>query len=161
MGGGVLDFLRYKIGLDRKEAWAWLQERRLVDNETAPQGPATAPVTVPPNPSGPTFTKSDQLPLARGLWTASQQIPISPGHPARRWMAKRCLWRPELPMPSSVRWIPAKNPQFRGLHQGVGSIVVLMAAPSAWEGTWPELPGPAAVHLVIIDGDGMPGFRPS
>ena len=61
-------------------------------------------------------------------------------------------------MPSSVRWISAKNPQFRGLHQGVGSIVVLMAAPSAWEGACPGLPEPAAVHLVSIDGDGMPAL---
>ena len=162
VGGGVLDFLRYKIGLDRKEARAWLQERQLVDNETATQRPSAAPepapVTVRLHSSGQTSTKSDQRPLARGLWTASDQIPILPGHPARRWMAKRCLWRPELPLPSSVRWISAKNPLFRGLHQGVGCIVVLMAAPSALEGAWPELPEPAAVHLVSIDGDGMPAL---
>ena len=162
MGGGVLDFLRYKIGLDRKEAWAWLQERGLVDNETATQGPSTAPepapVAVPPNSLGQTSTKSDQRPIARDLWTASDQIPPLPGHPARRWMANRCLWRPELPLASSVRWIPATNSLFRELHQGIGSIAVLMAPPSAWEATWPKLPEPAAIHLVSIDGDGMPAL---
>ena len=162
VGGGVLDFLRYKIGLDRKEAWAWLQERRLVDNETAPQrhstAPEPAPVTVPPKSSEQMSTVSDQRPLARALWTASEQIPPLPGHPARRWMANRCLWRPELPLPSSVRWISAKNPLFRGLHQGIGSIAVCMAAPSAWEEAWPDLPEPAAVHLVSIDADGMPAL---
>ena len=162
VGGGVLDFLRYKIGLDRKEAWAWLQERGLVDNETATQGPSTAPepapVAVPPNSLGQTSTKSDQRPIARDLWTASDQIPPLPGHPARRWMANRCLWRPELPLASSVRWIPATNSLFRELHQGIGSIAVLMAPPSAWEATWPKLPEPAAIHLVSIDGDGMPAL---
>ena len=50
-----------------------------------------------PNSLGQKFAKSDQRPLVRDLWTASDQIPPLPGHPARRWMAKRCLWRPELP----------------------------------------------------------------
>ena len=162
VGGGVLDFLRYKIGLDRKEAWAWLQERRLVDNETAPQRPSTAPepapVAVPPNSSGQTSTKNDHRLLARDLWTASEQIPPLPGHPARRWMANRCLWRPELAQAGSVRWIPATNSLFRELHQGIGSIAVLMTTPSAWEATWPEPPEPAAVHLVSIDADGMPAL---
>ena len=73
-------------------------------------------------------------------------------------MADRCLWRPEPPLAASVRWISATNPLFRGLHQGTGSIAVLMSTPSAWEATWPELPEPAAVHLVSIDGDGMPAL---
>ena len=162
VGGGVLAFLRYKIGLERREAWAWLQERRLVDNETATQGHSTAPepseAAVPPKSSGQMSTKSDQRPLARALWTASEPIPALSEHPARRWMANRCLWRPELPLASSVRWISATNPLFRGLHQGTGSIAVPMAPPFAWEETWAELPEPAAVHLVSIDGDGKPAL---
>ena len=79
VGGGVLDFLWSKIGLDRKEAWAYLQERRSVDNQTAPQRPSTAPVpapvAVPPNSSGKRSTQSDPRPLARDLWTASEQFP--------------------------------------------------------------------------------------
>ena len=44
------------------------------------------------------------------------------------------------------------------MHQGIGSIAVCMAAPSAWEEAWPDLPEPAAVHLVSIDADGMPAL---
>ena len=35
-------------------------------------------------------------------------------------MAKRNLWRPELPLPPSLRWIPADAAVFRGSHSGVG-----------------------------------------
>ena len=57
----------------------------------------------------------------------------------------------EFPLPSAVRWIPASLTLFRGLHQGAGSIAVIMAPPEAWVGAWPAPPELAAIHPVNID----------
>ena len=170
--GGVLAFIEYQLGLEKREAWRWLQERHLVDSGApAPKASANAkkprPATIEPRSSRQTSTtkERDQQHLqkfARDLWASSEIIPPSPDHPARRWMAHRHLWRPELLLPSSVRWIPARSPLFRGLHQGAGSIAVLMAPPSAWEAAWPQNPELEAIHLVSIDEDGRPAFdRPA
>ena len=167
-GGGVLDFIEYHLGLERQQAWQWLQARRLVDSETPTQRtsatPKPTPATVQPRPSMQTSTtkqRDEQQRLrkfARDLWAPSELIPRSPDHPARRWLANRHLWRPELSLPSSVRWIPATSPLFKGLHQGAGSIVVLMAPPTAWETAWPHPPELEAIHLVSIDEDGRPAL---
>ena len=158
-GGGVLDFIESHLGLERQQAWQWLQARRLVDSETPTQRtsaiPKPTPATVQPRPSMQTSTtkqRDEQQRLrkfARNLWDTAEFVPPSQDHPTRRWMAHRHLWRPELPLPSSVRWIPATSPLFGGLHQGAGSIAVLMAPPSAWEAAWPQTPALAAIHLVL------------
>ena len=166
--GGVLDFLRYQLGLDRQEAWRWLQDHHMVDSETpvqkvpaAPRRPQ-APIQRPSSEQRKTRDQQRLRNFAQDLWAASVPISTSPEHPARRWMAHRTLWRPELPLPSSVRWIPATIPLFRGLHQGAGSVAVLMAPPEAWGTAWPQLPELAAIHLVSIDADGMPALdRPA
>ena len=89
-------------------------------------------------------------------WIRSQILPIadSHDHPIRRWMAKRNLWRPELPLPPSIRWIPADAPVFRGSHSGIGAIAFPLAPVEAWRAAYPETPSPAAVQLVCIDADG-------
>ena len=69
-------------------------------------------------------------------------------------MGKRNLWRPELPLPPSIRWIPADAPVFRGSHSGVGAIAFPLAPISAWRAAYPETPTPAAVQLVRIDAEG-------
>ena len=99
-------------------------------------------------------------PERRGMdalrWIRSQILPIADAHdhPTRRWMAKRNLWRPELPLPPSLRWIPADAPVFRGSHSGIGAIAFPLAPVSAWRAAYPETPSPAAVQLVCIDADG-------
>ena len=89
-------------------------------------------------------------------WIRRRILPIadSHDHPIRRWMDKRNLWRSELPLPPSLRWVPADAPVFRGSHSGIGAIAFPLAPISAWRTAYPETPSPAAVQLVCIDSDG-------
>ena len=89
-------------------------------------------------------------------WIRSQILPIADAHdhPIRRWMAKRNLWRPELPLPPSLRWIPADASLFRRSHSGAGAIAFPLAPVSAWRTAYPETPPPTAVQLVCIDAEG-------
>ena len=69
-------------------------------------------------------------------------------------MRRRNLWRPELPLPPSLRWIAADAPVFRRTHSGAGAIAFPLAPVSAWRASYPDSPSPTAVQLVCIDGDG-------
>ena len=52
-------------------------------------------------------------------------------HPARRWLAARHLWWPDLPqIPRAVRWLPRAS-RWQG-HEHVGAVVALAAAPLEW-----------------------------
>ena len=75
----------------------------------------------------------------------------------------RNLWRPELPAPGVIRWVPAAaHYQGRGPHTGAGSIIALMARLESWIAAWPALPRPQAVQLVAINADGTPAMdRPA
>ena len=96
----------------------------------------------------------DLRPHALRLWYHSVPILNSPEHPARLWIANRHLWRPELPIPGSVRWIGAEH-----LHrefQGAGAVIAIAAPPDAWTSSWPGLPEPSSVQLVYVARDGTP-----
>ena len=69
-------------------------------------------------------------------------------------MRRRNLWRPELPLPPSLRWIAADAPVFRRTHSGAGAIAFPLAPVSAWRASYPDIPPPSAVQLVCIDADG-------
>ena len=69
-------------------------------------------------------------------------------------MRRRNLWRDELPIPTSLRWIPADAPVFRRTHSGVGAIAFPLAHIDAWRRSYPEAPPPTAVQLVCIDAEG-------
>ena len=72
------------------------------------------------------------------------------------WLASRHLWRPELPLPGSVRWIDAEH-----LHrefQGAGAIIAMAAPPDAWTTSWPGLPDLSSVQLVYVDETGRPAI---
>ncbi len=141
-GGGVLDFLEQFAGLDRAQALAWLPGR-----------PALLPRRRTSHPTRPDTDARHRFDLARSQWASSKPIPTSPDHPARRWLARRKLWWPSLPLPPSVRWLDA-----RGTHTGAGSIIVLAAPPSAWADVWPQLPLPVGVQLVHLDAGGQPAL---
>ena len=47
--------------------------------------------------------------LARKKWASAAPIPTDSKHPARRWLAARHLWRPDLQLPPSVRWLQAEG----------------------------------------------------
>ena len=98
--------------------------------------------------------------IARRTWSQdSQPIPADPDHPARRWLAARNLWRPELPTPGALRWLPAAaHYQGRGPHTGAGSIIALAALPAAWTIAWPELPIPQSVQIIAVDAEGKPAL---
>ena len=75
------------------------------------------------------------------VWAETEAIPNDAGHPARRWIANRNLWWPEVEAPAALRWLPA--PRTRpGPHTGAGSLVALLANPTTWAEAWPRLPNP-------------------
>ena len=115
-------------------------------------------VTVRPRDSKRTSssTSRDLRPYALQLWHRSISFPNTPDHPARQWLAARQLWRPELPLPSSVRWIGTEH-----LHQdyaGAGAVIAMAASPATWLAAWPSLPEPSSVQLVYVDAHGSPAM---
>ena len=158
-GGGALELLRHYQGLDKPQALDWLRARGLLQDsrpESRPTRVENAGNRAPARKeqaSGPEPDVLQRIRWARSWWDASQPISTSPEHPARRWLANRRLWRPELPLPAAVRWAPAT-----GQHTGAGSIVALAAQPVAWAAAWPELPELTAVHLVQVDAHGQPAL---
>ena len=102
-------------------------------------GDATRP-PAPPD-SGP--PKPDR---ASALWADSRPVPLDPEHPARRWAARRHLWRLGDPWPEAVRWIPWRD--------GGGSLVACFAPVADWTEAHP--PTPTGVQLVHVGPDGLP-----
>ena len=80
--------------------------------------------------------------LARKKWASSAPIPTDSKHPARRWLSARHLWRPDLQLPPSVRWLQAEGPP------SVGGLLAAFAPPGQLE--------PSGVQLVSVDVDGRP-----
>ena len=76
------------------------------------------------------------------IWAETTAIPADAGHPARRWLAHRNLWRPEVEAPAALSWLPASRTR-PGPHTGAGSLVALLAKPTAWAEAWPSLAKPA------------------
>ena len=93
---------------------------------------------------------TDRIQMARGVWQKTSRRLLTedtdrtgPGglaerrywaketdHPAWHWLNARNLWRPEFPLPSCLRWLPASaHWPGRGQHTGAGSIVALAALP--------------------------------
>ena len=68
----------------------------------------------------------------------------------------RNLWRPEIPVPGPLRWLPADRHGNRTGHTGAGSIVALASPPATWSDAWPQLPTPRAVQLIAVHQDGRP-----
>ena len=105
--------------------------------------------------SEPTPKAQDLRPYALRLWQHSVPIPNSPDHPTRLWLASRQLWRPELPLPGSVRWIGAEQHLHREF-QGAGAVIAIAAPPAAWLTSWSGLPDLSSVQLVYVAADGTP-----
>ena len=136
--GGALDLVMRETGLDQPAAFEWLRSRGLVD-ATERRVPASAATN--PNARGSSERAGDRQPVRRNtadygrhLWRSSQTIPTDPGHPARRWLARRNLWRPDLPLPAAVRWLP----DYDRRHTGAGALVAVAAPPAAWLAAWPN-----------------------
>ena len=164
-GGGAIDLVQHLQGLDRPAALAWLQARGYLErhpSREAPRGPENRFLT-PDRPRLPQPTKKTSksapggIPWHSRVWGDAGPIPLNPEHPARRWMAARNLWRPEISSPGLLRW-HASDPR----HTGAGNILALIANPAAWTASWPELPPPQAVQSIAVDGKGGPALdRPA
>jgi hypothetical protein len=142
-GRGAVSLVGYLLGLDRNNSLDWLRQSGHLSNrlpDRALRKPTAASVKK---------TSTDRSAVARSIWASGTAIPREEAHPARRWFDNRHLWRPELPTPPMLRWRAADS-----RHTGAGSIVVLLAAPTAWTNRWPSLPEPTAVQMIAIDDGG-------
>ena len=167
VGGGVRALVEHVEVLDRAEALAWLRERGLLPVGVGPSGrvgpgarqtssshrragPRVSEQGLPPEnrstgrtgPGFPPDDPSERRKVAEGYWLRSTAIPASPEHPARRWLARRHLWRPQLELPPAVRWLPA--------HRGPAAGALVAAF-------WPPGEGQlTGVQLVHVDAAGLP-----
>ena len=165
-GGGVLALVMREERVDKAGALAWLEthgflKSRRDSGKIGTHGPDSGKAVVAQSPYSPAIKGSGVMTPERSTkgvlsWIRSQILPIADAHdhPVRRWMAKRNLWRPELPLPPSLRWIPFDAPVFRGTHSGVGAIAFPLAPVEAWRVSYPDTPAPSAVQLVCIDAEG-------
>lgn len=165
-GGGVLALVMREERVDKAGALAWLEAQGFLKNrresgKIGAYGQDSGKAVATQSPYSPASQDSGVMtPEHSGKdtlrWIRSQILPIadSPHHPIRRWMAKRNLWRPELPLPPSIRWIPFDAPVFRGTHSGIGAIAFPIAPIESWRASYPDTPPPSAVQLVCIDADG-------
>lgn len=122
-------------------------------NWSSPPAPPRQPASLP--------RRQQRNDLPARIWAEAEAIPHSAGHPARRWLANRNLWRPEVEAPAPLRWLPASRTR-PGPHTGAGSLVALLANPTAWAEAWPRLPNPQAVEIIAVDREGNPALdRPN
>ena len=161
--GGVLALVMREQRLDKAGALAWLEQqgflRRRGENAIYPGNPGNRSSTESSHRAtkqGDGTRTPDRSPKEVLRWIRRQILPIAdaPEHPIRAWMRRRNLWRDELPIPPSLRWIPADAPVFRRTHSGVGAIAFPLARIDAWRRSYPEAPTPTAVQLVCIDAEG-------
>ena len=162
-GGGVLKLVMREERLDKAGAIEWLEQqgflRKQDRNPSYPAPSAQSRSTQSPGRSA-DQQRNALTPEQRNRqtlsWIRSQVLPIAdaPEHPVRAWMRRRNLWRAELPLPPSLRWIPADAPVFRRTHSGAGAIALPLAPIGAWRSSYPDTPSPTAVQLVCIDKDG-------
>ena len=162
-GGGVLALVMREERLDKASALVWLEQQGFLRRRTevgtnAGYPPQSNPVGSPGSAANQRDSSKTpaRSPKETLRWIRRQILPIAdaPDHPIRAWMRRRNLWRDELPLPPSLRWIAADAPVFRRTHSGAGAIAFPLAPVSAWRASYPATPAPAAVQLVCIDANG-------
>ena len=149
--------------LDKAGALAWLEQQGFLQrrggNAINPGSPGRRNPTESPHRASNQVSSTkipDRSPKETLRWIRRQILPIAdaPDHPIRTWMGRRNLWRDELPLPPSLRWIPADAPVFRRTHSGIGAIAFPLAPIDSWRESYPKTPPPTAVQLVCIDAEG-------
>ena len=157
----IIDALEQVTGLTIWQAWAPTGTTQ--GRFSRPAG-VLAPELRKPRQQRLLTEDTERVQLAQNLWQTAVSIGAKDAdHPAWQWLNARHLWRPEFPLPSCLRWLPASaHWTGRGQHTGAGSIVALVAPPWAWSEAWPGLPEPQAVELIAIKSDGRPALdRPA
>ena len=161
--GGVLTLVMREERLDKAGAIEWLERQgflRKQDNNPSYTASSTQRRSTQSPGRQADQHRNTLTPEQRNrqtlTWIRSQvlQVADAPDHPVRAWMRRRNLWRAELPLPLSLRWIPADAPVFRGTHSGIGAIAFPLAPIGAWRAGYPDTPPPTAVQLVCINDDG-------
>ena len=154
-GGSAIALVQYHEGVDRPAAVQWLKDRGFLNEATDSRPPS--PATPPRNRQGRNPDRQpktdDHRKTARKVWTAATAVPEHPEHPARLWLAKRNLWRPDCPLPAAVRWRPFTRRQLGG------AIVAAFAPPEAWTAAWPgslDSTAISSVECVFVGPEGDP-----
>ena len=144
----------------------------------APESPHSTPNGATPARTTPQGAKARQRPVQRAhgansrpdpralaLLAASEAIPTAADHPARRWLAARALWRPDVHLPPWMRWIPADTLADVGgaVRPGptmAGALIVPAAPLAAWLAAVPDWPrqAVAGVQLIHVAADGAPAL---
>ena len=179
--GGVLQLVIH-LGAagTRSAAVDWLRRHGIEppDAGNAPQRPRTPPNGRPPqNPpggqpnaaNGPHGSRA-AAPAGRpdrtlALLTGSTPIPALEQHPARRWLARRALWRADADLAPWLRWLGADALADMGSivppGPGMAGAIVAPAAPlAAWmaaavDADWPRR-AVTGCQLVNVAPDGGP-----
>ena len=163
-GGGVLALVMREERCDKAAALEWLQQHGFLRPRVAyaPQTGNSAKFALSQSTNRATNQRRSTRPPEQERrdtlrWIRSQVLPIADAtdHPVRAWLARRNLWRPELPLPPSLRWIPADSPVFRRTHSGSGAIAFPLAPIGSWRAAYPDVPALTAVQLVCIDENGQ------
>ena len=114
-GGGVLALVMREERCDKAAALEWLQQHGFLRPRVAyaPQTGNSAKFALSQSTNRATNQRRSTRPPEQERrdtlrWIRSQVLPIADAkdHPVRAWLARRNLWRPELPLPPSLRWIP-------------------------------------------------------
>lgn len=108
------------------------------------------PPTAPRPPAG---KDRKAVAEAQRMWRSSEAIPTDPRHPARKWLNRRSLWRPEFPAPDALRWLPL---QPRPGSEAAGMILAPAAPPEEWGKAWPHPPVPEGVQRIPVTATGEP-----
>lgn len=161
-GGGVLAIVMREERLDKAGSLEWLEQHGFLRGRTEKATKTSYPTRGNFAHASERATKqSNSVIPDRGAseslrWIRGQIRPVADAtdHPIRAWMRQRNLWRHELPIPPSLRWIPADAPVFRRTHSGAGAIALPLASIESWRASYPKTPPPSAVQLVCINADG-------
>ena len=171
--GGVLALLIHVGAADSPaDAVDWLRQHGV----DPPESPHSTPNGATPARTTPHGAKARQRPVQRAhgansrpdpralaLLAASEAIPTAADHPARRWLAARALWRPDVHLPPWMRWIPADPLADVGgaVRPGptmAGALIVPAAPLAAWvhaaaDADWPRAAA-TGCQTVHLDADG-------
>ena len=165
--GGVLQLVIHLGAADSaRDAADWLRQHGVDPPESphsARSGAHPAPNTSPGPKSRPRRAQrapganSDPDRRAFALLAASAAIPAAADHPARRWLAARALWRPDVDLPPWLRWLPAEAlaavaGAVRPGPTMAGAVLVPVAPLADWMAAAPDWPrgGVTGCQLVHV-----------